>query len=148
MNRYLSVLLVAIVCTSIIAACSGKKEGEDQHGDDQNVGEWTPMDEFHMVMAESFHPYKDSSNLEPAKRYADSLVVYAARWAEAPLPEKFEHDDEIRFNLDLLKVDASTFARTVETGDDKAIGESLTKLHNLFLAIQDAWYHSDNRDSH
>lgn len=148
MNRYLSVLLVAILSTAIIAACSGKKGREDQHGNDQNVGEWTPMDEFHMVMAESFHPYKDSSNLEPAKQYADSLVVYATRWAEAPLPEKFEHDDEIRFKLDQLKVDATTFARTVETGDDKAIGESLIKLHNLFHAIQDAWYHTESHGDH
>lgn len=147
MNRYLSVFLVAIGSVAIIVGCSGKKGDEHQHRSEQ-AGEWTAMDEFHMVMAESFHPYKDSANLEPAKQNADSLVVYATRWAEAPLPEKFENDDEIRFKLDQLKTDASTFASTVETNDDKAIGESLTKLHNLFHGIQDAWYHSDGHDRH
>lgn len=123
-------------------ACSGKKNEEGEHHQRSEVAgeEWNEMDDFHMVMAEAFHPYKDSANLEPAKAYADSLVATANRWSQAALPEKFSEDDEIKFKLNQLKVDAATFAEVAKTGNDKAIGESLTKLHDLFHEIQEAWY--------
>ena len=142
-----ALILFAVSVVVVATACSGKKDGDDsEHDHDHHTasGDWTPMDEFHMIMAESFHPYRDSADLAPAKHNADSLVAAASRWAEAPLPEKFENDDEIRFKLDQLKSDASTFAQTVQAGDEKAIGESLTKLHNLFHAIQESWYADKN----
>lgn len=138
-NRFLPWLLVGIVL--MIAACSSKKEKHNGH-DNRSAGseEWKEMDDFHTVMAEAFHPFKDSSDLEPAKNKASALVSAAEEWAHAPLPEKFDGDDEIKFKLNQLKVDASTFANVVNTGDDKAIGQSLTKLHDLFHEIQESWY--------
>jgi hypothetical protein len=104
------------------------------------------MDEFHMVMAESFHPFKDSANLQPAINNAETLVSSADAWAEAPLPEKFAGDDEVKFKLNQLKADAASFATVSKTGDNKAIGQSLTKLHDLFHEIQESWYGKENRD--
>jgi hypothetical protein len=126
----------------VTMACSSKRENDDNSDETIAVSneEWKEMDEFHMVMAESFHPYKDSANLEPARNHADSLVSAAERWAQAPLPERFSEDDEIKFKLNQLKVDASTFADVVKTGDDKSVGQSLTKLHDLFHEIQESWY--------
>ncbi len=132
--------LVAVL--SILAlACSTKKDDHNHHEDQAAAGdEWKEMDEFHIVMADAFHPYKDSSNLEPAKNNAGALVEAADKWAQAPLPSKFEGDDEIKFKLNQLKVDASTFEGIVKSGDDKSIGQSLTKLHELFHEIQESWY--------
>lgn len=134
-------LLLALGVVIVSIGCTSKKE---HHADETEAqashGEWKEMDDFHMVMAEAFHPFKDSSNLEPAKAYADSLVSAAEQWAEAPLPEKFKDDEEIRFKLNQLKVDASTFAKISREGDDKSVGQSLTKLHDLFHEIQESWY--------
>ena len=124
----------------IVAACSTKQKHNDDANAEASREDWAEMDEFHMVMAEAFHPYKDSSNLEPARQNAASLVSVAEKWSEAPLPEKFEGDDEMKFKLNQLKADAATFASLAETGDDKSVGESLTKLHNLFHSIQESWY--------
>jgi hypothetical protein len=133
-------LWLALGLITLTFACKSKKEDhEDLHGAAHH-GEWKEMDAFHMVMAEAFHPFKDSSNLDPAKSYADTLVSAAQRWAEAPLPEKFKGDDEIRFKLNQLKDDASKFASVSKTGDDKSVGQSLTKLHDLFHEIQESWY--------
>jgi hypothetical protein len=139
----------AVVLGLMVAgsACSNKKQGEDNDQTaDVEQEEWTAMDNFHMVMAEAFHPYKDSANLGPAKEQAAALVKAAEKWSEAPLPEKFQEDDEIKFKINQLKIDATTFAETVKEGDDKAIGESLTKLHNLFHALQESWY--EPREGH
>jgi hypothetical protein len=136
----------SIVMLVLVFACSGKKEGAENqeagHGDHHATAgeEWKEMDDFHMIMAESFHPYKDSSNLDPAKQNADALVASAEKWANAPLPEKFKDDEEIKFKLEQLKTDASSFSALAKSGDDKAIGESLTKLHDLFHTIMESWY--------
>lgn len=131
-----------------VLACSGKKETEhnEEAVHEETVGSWEEMDEFHMIMAESYHPYKDSSNLEPAKQNAHDLVLSAEKWNSASLPEKFKEDDEMKYKLNQLKSDALAFEEVVKTGDDKAIGDSLTKLHDLFHQLKEAWYggHDDN----
>src|SRR5688500_17202936 len=126
---------LALMTTIVLSvSCSNKKESTDDYSQSSEVSEddWKEMDDFHMVMAESFHPYKDSANLEPAKQNASALAASAEKWVAAPLPAKFEGDDEIKFKLNQLHQDALSFVETVNSGDDKAIGESLTKLHDLF----------------
>lgn len=121
----------------VVAACSGKKEAAEST--ETASDEWPTMDEFHMIMAESFHPFKDSANLEPAKVNAAEMASIAEKWANMPLPEKV-NTEETKANLAQLKTDATTFAQTVQTGDSTQIGQSLTNLHDLFHKIQEAWY--------
>ena len=145
------VITWASLCLVIFAiACSYKKE---EHHDSPESGEitndhWKEMDDFHAVMADAFHPYKDSANLGPAKQNATALMESADKWAQAELPAKFDGDDEIKFKLNQLKTDAATFAEVVKTGDDKAIGASLTKLHDLFHEIQESWYGGHTDEEH
>jgi hypothetical protein len=147
-TAFIHIALMATIILSV--SCSNKKEGSDDHSESSPVSEvdWKEMDDFHMVMAESFHPYKDSANLEPAKQNASALVASAEKWAAAPLPAKFEEDDEIKFKLNQLHQDAVSFVEIVNSGNDKAIGESLTKLHDLFHELQESWYgdHSKNHN--
>ena len=135
---------MALVTFSIAVACSGdKKEAAEKHehaGEHEAKSEdWKEMDEFHMVMAESFHPYKDSSNLEPAKAKAVEMAAAADKWASAPLPEKV-NNDEVKAKLGQLKTETAAFAETVKSADDQKIGESLTSLHDLFHELQETWY--------
>ncbi len=46
----------------ILFSCGGKHEEES---DDV---EWKEMDDFHMIMADVYHPLKDSNNLAPIKK--------------------------------------------------------------------------------
>ena len=105
------------------------------------------MDEFHLVMAESFHPYKDSLDLKPAKANAAALATAAGKWADAPVPEKVNNDN-VKAKLQQLRSETAAFAEIVKSGDDKAIGESLTKLHDLFHEIQEAWYGGEEGEEH
>lgn len=153
MQKQIFIPFLGLSLFIIAIACSNKKENKENETDGHQEhavsdDSWEEMDDFHMIMAESFHPYKDSANLEPAKQNADSLIAAAAKWASAPIPEKFAEDEEIKFKLTQLKADATTFAEVVKTGNDKAVGESLTKLHDLFHTIQEAWYQEDEAESH
>jgi hypothetical protein len=133
MNKLTNYVFV-LFAFALAVACSGKKESAAVAND-----EWPEMDEFHMVMAESFHPYKDSANLEPAKANAAEMARVAEKWAGAALPEKVDND-ETKASLAQLKTDAAAFTQIVQSGDTTKIGESLTSLHDLFHKLQESWY--------
>lgn len=122
-----------------ISSCASKKDHEHTAPHSVDDGIWEEMDSFHMIMAESFHPFRDSANLEPAKARASALMAAASDWASAPLPEKVDHDT-MRSRLEQLKEQAATLAQSVKSQDDNTIGEALTKLHDIFHEIEHVWY--------
>jgi hypothetical protein len=140
MNHKNLMNLTFFVLALLALACAGKKEAD---GADQK--EWKEMDEFHMIMAETFHPYKDSANLEPARTRAAEVVAAAEKWTSAPLPEKV-NNDEMKQKLQELKTEASAMAQAESSGDDKALEEKLVKVHDLFHAIQEVWYSGNGQE--
>ena len=134
-----------------LTSCSSEKKSSDvqqQEKESANApAEWKEMDEFHLVMADSFHPYMDSTNLEPAKLNAAELAKVAGKWAGAELPERV-NTEEVRQMISTLNIAAQDYLKTVKTNNDEAIGESLNELHDLFHVIQDAWYHSGEKQAH
>jgi len=147
------VIAALLISTGIMWSCSGKKEDsahdhEHNHKHSEDQITWKEMDDFHMAMAEAFHPYmEDSTNLEPAKTSATSLAELAAKWSSSTLPEK-ANTSSMKSKLDKLSQDAATFSETVKAGDDKAIGDQLTKLHDLFHEIQEEWYGGGEHHHH
>jgi hypothetical protein len=140
MNRKPLRINLYFVLVAMVLACSGKKEEPHDHNisaDDPEV--WEEMDAFHMVMAETYHPFKDSANLEPVKLRASELMDAANEWMLAPVPAKVDND-EVKSNLEKLKAEAVALAETVKTSDDNVIAEQLTQLHDTFHQLQEAWY--------
>lgn len=141
MKRF-SPYLTLIFVTLLVTACGGKKHEITADND-----KWPEMDEFHNVMADSFHPFKDSANLEPAKANAAAMAKMADKWASAPIPEKVDND-EVKTNLNQLKNDATLFVQIVQEGDSAKIGTSLTALHDQFHKLQETWYSAHGKDGH
>jgi hypothetical protein len=148
MKKLISYLLVLFVIAMAVA-CSGKKEEstETVAAEEVSNDEWPLMDEFHMVMAESFHPFKDSANIEPAKANAAEMASVAEKWAGAALPEKV-NNEEVKANLEKLKTETAAFVTTVQGGDAATIGAALTNLHDLFHKLQEAWYGAGDGHKH
>lgn len=138
MNPLRSRLLTAVAAFLMISCVSKNTNDADQKAVATD-GVWKEMDDFHMIMAETFHPYKDSSNLEPAKSRADELWKAADGWASAPLPERVDNED-VRSQLAQLRSQAATLAESVRSSDDNVVAAHLTELHDTFHAIQEAWY--------
>ena len=140
--KRLSVYSVLVFVTLLAVACGSKKQEEAVNND-----EWPAMDEFHSIMADSFHPYKDSAYLEPAKANAAEMAKVAEKWAAAPLPEKVDND-QTKTDLKQLKDDANAFVQIAQSGDSVKIGESLTALHDQFHKLQESWYggHKEGED--
>lgn len=127
---------VSVSLALFVFSCASKR---DSAHDNEGESEWREMDEFHMIMAETFHPFRDSANLDPVRSRASELMTAADQWASAPLPEKVDNR-EMREKLQQLKSEATTLAESVRSADDNVIGEQLTKVHDTFHAIQDGWY--------
>lgn len=138
MKKLTSILFLAAVV--FLAACSAKKEETTQATEETAAAEeWPEMDAYHFAMAEAFHPFKDSANLEPVKAQAADLVKAAETWVNATLPEKVNNDD-VKAKLQELKTGSESLAQLVTTGTDEEIGTALTALHDKFHELQEAWY--------
>ena len=126
-------LFLITVLVVIAAACTNKSETASSD-------EWPEMESFHMLMAEAFHPYKDSSNLEPVKRLAEEMALEADRWQSSELPKKVRNED-VKGQLEKLKMGTRALADQVKAGaTDDEIGATLTRLHDGFHKINEAWH--------
>ena len=146
MKNLSTILLLLAV---FAAACSSKKEEPTATETEATAAteEWPAMDAYHLVMAEAFHPFKDSANLEPVKVQAAELAKSAEAWVNAPLPEKV-NNDEVKAKLQELKTSSDALAQLVATGTAEEIGSSLTAVHDKFHEIQEAWYGGGNGHKH
>lgn len=137
-----NLLLLAFVL--VLAACGGKKTESAE----TEAAEWKEMDDFHMTMAEAFHPYKDSANLAPAKQLAKEMADAAAQWATVELPEKVR-TDEMKATLQQLTESSQSFLKLVnENAADSTVGKSLSALHDTFHKIQEGWYGGGKKEGH
>lgn len=126
---FLFVLLITFSC--------GHKSHSEEASDDT---EWKEMEEFHTVMADVYHPLKDSNNLEPIKKDAGNLSAAASKWADAKVPEKVDNDETKKL-LTQLKDGTQELAQAVKSGDsDEIIAAKLTILHDTFHSIMESWY--------
>jgi len=146
MKKYvLSLLVLAFIG---LTSCNQKKEETTTEAAATESDEWKEMDSFHMIMAEAFHPYKDSSNLAPAKKLAEEMATEAEKWASASLPSKV-NTDEVKQQLEKLKTDTRAFADQIKSGAaDTEIGSALDTLHDSFHGIMEAWHGGGEKHEH
>jgi hypothetical protein len=134
--KSVSSFILAASLIIVLANCKTKPEASS--------AEWKEMDDFHMIMAETFHPFKDSADLQPVKAKASELKAAAEAWANSPIPEKAD-DDHMKSHLQELRSEAEALEDIVRTGTDTEIGSQLTKVHDKFHHIQEAWYGGDEK---
>lgn len=136
-------LVLMVMITTLLFNCGQKGTDSTEVVEEEVVAvdpdEWPELDEFHMIMAESFHPYKDSMNIDPAKANAVEMANVASRWAEASLPSKV-NNEEVKAILAQLKSEATDFSTLTASGSPEEIGASLTQLHDTFHKLQEHWY--------
>ncbi len=147
MKNSIVTLSVITLFVAALIACSGKKEhAEGEHSEDATT--WAELDAYHMVMAESYHPLKDSANLAPAKANAEALAAEAEKWAAASLPERV-NNDEMMTRIENLKASSRAFADKVKAGaTDEELSAALTALHQEFHQIQEAWEGGGHSEHH
>jgi len=136
--KYLS--LIALL---FVFACSDKKDKASIADDDV---EWKEMDEFHEVMADVYHPLKDSNNLEPIKSGVAKLTIAAEKWAQAPIPDKV-NNDETKELLAQLEDGCQQLKTLVnDKASDEEIATKLTAQHETFHTIMENFYRAGKEE--
>jgi hypothetical protein len=131
---------ISIVLLLVITAIACSKKSETASSENTNANEWPEMDSFHMIMAEAYHPFKDSANVEPAKKLAKEMADEAVKWQAASVPEKV-NNDEVKALLVKLKDDSRVLSEGVSADmTDEEIGKALTALHDEFHAVMEKWH--------
>src|SRR6478736_2960057 len=92
-------LLFLLLSGVVLFSCSNKES------DDKESGDWKELDAFHKIMAEAYHPLKDSGNVEPTKHWIKPLADEAEKWSAADLPEKVD-TREMKESLQKLKTNS------------------------------------------
>jgi hypothetical protein len=152
-NRRILNLVLFAAALAFAYACAKKDEDHDherEHGTEPvaSEAEWKEMDDFHVIMADAFHPFKDSANLEPVRTHAEHLAMEAEKWAGAKLPEKV-NNDTVKAKLEKLKTDTRALADKIKAGGtDEEVASQLTAVHDLFHEIQETWYSGGHKEHH
>jgi hypothetical protein len=134
-------LVASIACFgAVVLSCGTHKSEASEAAADSD--EWPELDEFHVIMADVYHPLKDSGNVQPIMERAEELAIAAEKWANAKIPKKVD-TKEMKEMLEELKTATRSLANEIKDGapEDQA-GTTLSELHELFHRIQEGWYSS------
>ncbi len=96
---------------------------------------WTALSDFHMVMAQTFHPAEEN-NLKPIRERSGELLARAVDLKNNKIPASFD-TPEIRKAIDELVKGATELDKAnTPKAKDAVLKEKLSKLHDKFHEIQ------------
>ncbi|MBK8562598.1 MAG: superoxide dismutase [Saprospiraceae bacterium] len=97
---------------------------------------WAELKEFHKVMGQTFHPAEEG-NLQPIRSRSGEMLAKAKTLQSGKIPPSF-NTPAIKSAIDKLVKGSEALDKLVhkKKSSDKAVTESLTKLHDVFHEIQ------------
>ena len=108
------------------------------------AGDWKEKDEFHKVMAATFHP-SEEGNFEPIRNRAAEMNEKAMAWAKSTPPAEFDKP-EIKATLKEL-VDGTTALKAMieKKATNDEIKPKLEALHDTFHKVAGMCSHKDGK---
>ncbi len=95
---------------------------------------WKAQEEFHSVLAGTFHPMEDG-DLEPTRKRADEMARKARMWLRSKPPKGYDAA-KLRPLLIKLEREAAQVAKLVaRQAADEDIKQALNKLHDTYHDI-------------
>ena len=106
--------------------------------------EWKEKDEFHKVMAQTFHP-SEEGNFEPIRNRVGEMHEKALAWSKSAAPKEFDKP-EIKTTLnDLVKGTAELKEMIESKATNEQIKPKLEALHDTFHKIVGLCRHDDHK---
>ncbi|MBK7871185.1 MAG: hypothetical protein IPJ74_11145 [Saprospiraceae bacterium] len=102
--------------------------------------EWKEMDEYHSIMAATFHPAEEG-DLKPVMTRSGELVQKAQAWKKSTFPTQFDKPD-IKKSLALLTKESKALDKMVKKGkSEEAVKQAIFALHDRFHEIMEKCHH-------
>ena len=97
---------------------------------------WTEMDDFHGIMAATFHPAEEG-NLQPIKTRSAELANKAKAWQKSTAPAGYDKA-AVTATLQKLVKGAKELDKLVKSNaTDKVLTDKLSALHDVFHEIME-----------
>ncbi|MFM9944658.1 MAG: hypothetical protein ACKVQB_05440 [Bacteroidia bacterium] len=93
--------------------------------------EWKEKDDFHKVMAQTFHPMEEG-NYNPIKERSQEMYDKAVAWQKSAVPTGVNKKKAKKILKKLVAETAELNKEIKEGATDATIKEELTELHDLF----------------
>jgi hypothetical protein len=137
--KLVALAVLAIGCIALVS-CGSKEKKEQKEAASADSDEWPELDAFHAVMAEVYHPLKDSGNVQVIMARGEELAAGADKLASTKLPAKIDND-ETKALVKSLQEGTRRLANEIKDGaPEDQVGTELEDLHTLFHQVQEAWY--------
>jgi hypothetical protein len=142
-KRFLAALALAVTLPAAALAQAGhehhgaaaaKPKAEAAHH--AMSSGWKELDDFHTVMAATWHPVSKSSDFTAIRAKAGDLATAAEKWAAATVPsacDKKENRDAI---ADVAKQSKALAALVAAKGSDADVKKALHDLHERFEVVE------------
>jgi phosphomevalonate kinase len=102
----------------------------------QEKPKWKEMEDFHTVMAATFHPAEEG-NLQPIRTRSQEMVDKATAWKQSSAPEGYDKK-AVNSTLTKLVTGAKEIDKMIKANaTDKELTEKLSKLHDIFHQIME-----------
>ena len=96
--------------------------------------DWKEKDEFHKVMAQTFHPVEDG-NYNPIRERSNEMYQKAVAWQKSTIPAGY-NKKKISKVLKKLVKESKELDKKIKAGTtDAEIKADLTELHDIFHEI-------------
>lgn len=100
----------------------------------QAPAEWKEKDEFHKVMAQTFHPVEEG-NYNPIRERSNEMYQKAVAWQKSTIPAGY-NKKKISKTLKKLVKESKELDKKIKAGTtDAEIKKDLTELHDIFHEI-------------
>lgn len=136
-------LVLFALCAYLVACSQPKSEQKDTPRTAQAdtaaakpFQTWKELDEFHTVMAETYHPMEDG-NFAPIRARASELAMRAKEWANSQPPANFVLKPEFKATMDSLVQESARLAEMIaKNAPDTDVKTALTALHERFHQVE------------
>jgi len=96
---------------------------------------WTALKDFHLVMAQTFHPMEEG-NLKPIRERSAEMLSKAKLLSSSMIPVSFQ-SEAMKQTINKLVLGADKLNKSIEqNGKDDSIKQQLNTLHDIFHDIQ------------
>jgi hypothetical protein len=102
----------------------------------QDKAQWKEMDEFHTVMATTFHPAEEG-NLQPIRTRSQEMVNKATAWKNSAVPAGYDATATAAALKKLVKGTREIDKMVKAKATDQALVAKLTELHDVFHEIME-----------
>lgn len=97
----------------------------------QTSVEWKEKDDFHKVMATTFHPMEEG-NFNPIKEKSQEMYEKAVAWQKSAIPAGVDKKKSKKVLKKLVKKTKALNEKIKAGATDSVIQTDLTELHDLF----------------